>query len=305
MVRDPHDAARSAPRSAVKRYHAPVLAGLRDRFQFLIERFLMRGPLFRLLFVIGIVLAVSVVGGLMVAGTGGFDGPADAIWWAFLRLSDPGYLGDDQGLYVRAVSTALTVAGYVLFLGAMIAIMTQWLQTALLRLEHGLTPIADKNHFVVIGWTTRTPKLVQELLLSNERVRLFLRRRGARRLNVVVMAEEVDLARQQDLRDEVGKAYRASSVILRSGSPLRVEHLRRVAALDAAALLVPAAEHGSSSAGPDTQTDQDPAVAVELHRGARRHACTAGGRRAARRAQDHHRASRLPGAARDHHRAID
>ncbi len=231
-----------------------MLARLRDRFQLLLERFLMRGPLYRLLFVVVAVIGVSVAGGLAVVGTGQFDGPLDAIWWAFLRLSDPGYLGDDRGLYVRAVSTVLTVSGYVLFLGAMIAIMTQWLNLALRRLEHGLTPVANRNHFVIMGWTTRTPALVKELLMSDERVRQFLRRRGTRALGVVVMAEQVDADRHQDLRERLGNAYRSSSVILRSGSPLRVEHLRRAAALEASAVLLPAPDATPLGAGPDTQT---------------------------------------------------
>ncbi len=231
-----------------------MLAALRDRLQFVLERFLVRGPLYRLLFVIAIIVGVSILGGMLVVGTGEFDGPGDAIWWAFLRLSDPGYLGDDQGLYLRSVSTLLTVAGYVLFLGALIAIMTQWLNAALRRLENGLTPIANRNHFVVMGWTTRTPTIVQELLLSSERVRQFLRGRGSRALAVVVMAEEVDAELQQELRDRVGSAYRSAAVILRSGSPLRVEHLRRVATLRAAAVLLPAPDRASAGAGPDTHT---------------------------------------------------
>ncbi len=244
-------------RLAVVGYHRPRLAlhtDIRDRFQLVLERFLMRGPLYRLLFVVGIVVGVSVVGGLMVLGTGQFDDPLDAVWWAFLRLSDPGYLGDDEGVWTRVVSTGLTVAGYVLFLGAMIAIMTQWLNGALRRLEIGLTPVSNHDHFVIMGWTTRTATLVQELLMSDERVQLFLRLRGARMLNVVVMAEQVDGEVQQDLRERVGAAYRASSVILRSGSPLRLEHLRRVATLEASAILLPAPESGHAGAGPDTQT---------------------------------------------------
>jgi hypothetical protein len=230
------------------------LFSLRNRLQFLAERFLVRGPLFRLLFVVGIVATVSVLGGIAVVGTGQFGDLAEAVWWAFLRLTDPGYLGDDQGAYVRTVSTLLTVTGYVLFLGALIAIMTQWLNAALRRLENGLTPIADRNHFVVVGWTNRTPTIVGELLSSSERVRRFLRLRGARSLTVVVMAEEVDAQLQQDLRERIGDAYRASSVILRSGSPLRGEHLRRVAALDAAALLMPAPSFDDPRVAPDTQT---------------------------------------------------
>jgi hypothetical protein len=68
------------------------------------------------------------------------------------------------------------------------------------------------------------------------------------------MAEEVDAALQQELRDQVGTAYRSSSVILRSGSPLRAAHLRRVATLRAAAILLPAPDDASTGAGPDTHT---------------------------------------------------
>lgn len=232
-----------------------MLAALRNRFQLVLERFLVRGPIFRLAFVIGIIAGISLAGGLLVVGTGQFDGLAAATWWAFLRLTDPGYLGDDTGTYVRIVSTGLTVAGYVLFLGALIAIMTQWLNGALRRLENGLTPIADRDHIVVLGWTTRTATIVRELLLSTDRAQHFLKLRGRRSLSVVVQAEEIDAQLHQDLRERVGEeAYAAGRLVLRSGTPLRPDHLRRVAARDAAALILPAPPRDTPGVAPDTET---------------------------------------------------
>jgi hypothetical protein len=230
-----------------------VLRDVRHRFQFLVERFMMRGPIFRLVFVCWLIVGVSVVFGLAVYPTGQFESPGAAIWWAFLRLSDPGYLGDDEGAYVRTISTIVTVAGYVLFLGALIAIMTQWLNQAFRTLEAGVTPITNKNHFVVLGWNARAANIVLELLESNDRVRQFLRRRGARALHIAVMTENVDEQTHYDLRDRVGAKLRANNVILRSGSPLRVDHLKRVRALDAAAILLPAPDTEKGS-GPDTET---------------------------------------------------
>jgi hypothetical protein len=232
-----------------------MLAALRNRFQLVLERFLVRGPLYRLAFVIGIIAGVSLVGGLLVVGSGQFDGLDAATWWAFLRLTDPGYLGDDKGTYVRIVSTALTVAGYVLFLGALIAIMTQWLNMALRRLENGLTPIAERDHIVVLGWTTRTATILRELLLSTDRAQHFLRLRGRRSLSVVVQAEEIDAELHQDLRERVGeKAYHSGRLVLRSGTPLRPEHLRRVAARQAAAIILPAPPRDTPGVAPDTET---------------------------------------------------
>lgn len=232
-----------------------MLAALRNRLQLVLERFLVRGPLYRLAFVIGIIGGISLAGGLLVVGSGQFEGLGEATWWAFLRLTDPGYLGDDEGTYVRVVSTALTVAGYVLFLGALIAIMTQWLNAALRRLENGLTPIAERDHIVVLGWTTRTATIVRELLLSTDRAQHLLRLRGRRSLSVVVQAEEIDAALHQELRERVGEAaYRAGRLVLRSGTPLRPDHLRRVAARQAAALILPAPPRDTPSVQPDTET---------------------------------------------------
>ncbi len=232
-----------------------MFVSLRNRFQLVLERFLVRGPLYRLAFVVGAVAAISLIGGLLVAGTGEFESLPAAVWWAFLRLTDPGYLGDDQGVYIRVVSTGLTVAGYVLFLGALIAIMTQWLNTTLRRLESGLTPVADRNHIVVLGWTSRTKAIVRELLLSAERAEHFLREQGRRSLSVVVQAEDVDAELHQDLREGVGEeALRGGRVVLRSGTPLRPEHLRRVSASEAAALILPAPAYDTPGVNPDTET---------------------------------------------------
>ena len=118
---------------------------LLNRLQFTLERLFVRGVSFQLLLVAGLIGLISLIGGALVlpvtADAGHFG---EVVWWAFLRLSDPGYLGDDEGAWSRIVSTILTVAGYVVFLGALVAILTQWLNTRMRRLESGLTPVATR-----------------------------------------------------------------------------------------------------------------------------------------------------------------
>lgn len=227
-----------------------------DRFKFWLERQLVRGAHYRLLVVAMLVGAISVAGGaaVLVAGSG-FESSSEAVWWAFLRLSDPGYLGDDVGAVNRTISTVLTVLGYVVFLGALVAVMTQWLNARMEQLESGLTPVARNDHVLILGWTNRTVSIVEELLLSEGRVRRFLRRHGARELQIVLLAREVNARFAQDVRDAVGEIWEESRVTLRSGDPLRVEHLERVDYLNAAAIIIPGAEFGSGSAATvDTNT---------------------------------------------------
>lgn len=224
---------------------------LGNQLLFRLERLILRGPHYRLFMIAALIGAISILAGAIIHY---FDpnfesGFADAVWWAFLRLSDPGYLGDDTGGVQRTVSTLLTVLGYVVFLGSLVAIMTQWLNERMALLEAGLTPIAQRDHVLIVGWTNRTTTIVRELVMSSERVRRFLRRRGARSLRIAILADEVTSALSLELRDRLGTLWNERQVVLRTGSPLRLDHLRRVDFIHASAVIMPAADF--TTAAPD------------------------------------------------------
>ena len=221
-----------------------------NRFKHALERFIVRGATYQLLLVAALIGLISVVGGaLLVAGIDGSGNLADSIWWAFLRLTDPGYLGDDTGTFKRVVSTIVTVLGYVLFMGSLVAILTQWLNATIKKLESGLTPVVRNNHLLVLGWTERAGIVVRDLFLSESRVRRFLKRRGARKLHMVVLSEDAGAAMRNELKTRVGPAWNSSQVTLRSGSALRSDHLSRVDFLHASAVILPAGDF--AKVGPD------------------------------------------------------
>lgn len=226
-----------------------VINPFRNRVQFIIERLLLSGTFPRLAVgaaFLGIVaLGMGVLGFLVARGTEqSFRNPAEAVWWAFLRLTDSGYLGDDEGTGLRIVSTLVTVAGTVLFLGVLVAVLTQGLNEWIRKLEMGLTPISARHHVIVLGWSSRLPGLVRNMLESEQRLRRFLARIGAKKLKLVLLWEEVSPPLTADLMAQVGKPGKTSRIILRSGSPLRLDHLTRVDYLRA--IVLPAENHRSA-----------------------------------------------------------
>lgn len=220
-----------------------------DRIKFVVERQLVKGAGFQLLVVGGFIGLISLMGGLLVVlpGSGEFGDAGSAIWWAFLRLTDPGYLGDDIGTWQRIVSTLLTILGYVVFMGTLVAILTRWLIAKMEDLERGLTPVTLKNHIVILGWTAQTPPLVAELFGSSGRMRRFLEKHDARNLRLVVLAEEASATQLHELMGEPGVGRQARQVILRSGTAIQPDALQRVACLDAAAVIVPSQVHDAGS----------------------------------------------------------
>jgi hypothetical protein len=226
-----------------------MLTRLKNRAIFELERFIQRGLLNQLVFIAALIVFVSLVAGMIVYLTvDAFDHFGKAVWWAFLRLTDPGYLGDDQDTVSRVVSTVVTVLGYVLFLGALIAIMTQALGGWLRHLEAGNTPIYRKGHILILGWTNRTAPIVKELLLSEGRVRRFLQPLKMSRLHIVIMADDVTSMLTSELRMELGELWDPETVTLRTGDPLKAEHLERTDFLNAAAIILPSGGSADSDA---------------------------------------------------------
>ncbi len=216
-----------------------IKLALVDRIKFMIERQFVKGAGFQLLVVGAGIGLITLIGGIAVA-LSGFEGSLlDAFWWAFLRLTDPGYLGDDDGGWKRLVSTLLTVSGYVVFLGALVAIMTQWLIARMRDFERGLTPVSMKQHVVIVGWSNRTIPLLRELLGTERSRKQFQAAFGTRRLRVVVLSEGVSAAQAQALRVDATIGRNARDVILRDGSPLEDEAIHRAGCLNAALVIMP------------------------------------------------------------------
>jgi hypothetical protein len=216
---------------------------MRNFIRFRLERWLQRGALHQLLLVTAVIILVAVLGGLAAfLTTDAFEDLFEAVWWSFLRLTDPGYIGDDQGIALRIISTIVTVLGYVLFMGSLIAIMTQWLTSTLERFEKGLSSISLRGHVVILGWTSRTPEIVRQLLQAKGRLARFLQNHDQRLLHIVVVAEDVDAQRRFRLRKYLGNAWNNRQVFLRSGSPTSLEDLQRFGLPEAAAVVIPGDE---------------------------------------------------------------
>ena len=197
-----------------------------NRLYYLTETLLMRSPGYQLLLVALVIIALSVVGGAVVhfAYPLAYRDTGEAIWWAFLRLTDPGYLGDDHGVVPRVVSTFLTVAGYVVFLGALVAIMTTWLDRLMAFLGSGRSPIFERRHILIIGWNDRIHALVEEVVHSSQRLL-----DDSAKPAVVILCESFSQSIHHELLQKLDpEVRRHCRLLVRSGNPLEAESLQRV-----------------------------------------------------------------------------
>lgn len=115
-----------------------------------------------------LLIGLSVVGGFVVFLTGTGGGLGDSIWWTFLHLSDPGYLGDDDTPISAILGTLFTVLGMIIFVAGIVGILTSMIASGLKNLHEGGAPVAFRDHIVIVGWNTRVFTLVGDLLHASK-----------------------------------------------------------------------------------------------------------------------------------------
>lgn len=209
---------------------------LTHRLYYYLESLLTRGPLYQLMLVALLILLLSLSGGLFVHYTNpdAYSNTLEAIWWAFLRLTDPGYLGDDHGFFPRLISTFLTVAGYVVFLGALVALMTTWLDRSLQYLASGRSQIFEERHTLIIGWNDRIHALVEEVAHSEG-----LNQPNDAAVSIVILCDPYHPAMYRELMQKLEPNVRKRCRIqIRSGDPLEAESLTRVDFAHARAIIL-------------------------------------------------------------------
>jgi len=198
-----------------------------------------------------LIIALSVTGGFLVYISGAGDSIGSSIWWTFLHISDPGYLGDDDTPRTAILGTIFTVLGMVTFMAGLVGILTSLITSALINLREGGAPIIFRDHIVIVGWNSRVFTLVADLVDANETHQIAL-------LGTLDKADaDQQLEKRIFSRIEIShgaKAARAArgQVVYRRGTPAVAHDLERVAAPFASRfILLSPTEGGLSSRAAD------------------------------------------------------
>lgn len=206
-----------------------------------------------LILLVGLLLAIvgiSVIGGLIVFLTNGEKGVGQSIWWTFLHVSDPGYLGDAQDPLTGFLGTLFTILGMVTFMAGLVGILTSLITTGLKRLHEGGAPVAFADHIVVVGWNSRVFTLVSDLLKADQHNQIALLGGLAKD------AAELQLERRVFDPIEQAEGHRAArrargSVVYRQGNAGIDHDLNRVSAGTASRFVLLAPHDGRSTRAMD------------------------------------------------------
>ena len=205
---------------------------VKERLRYRIDNTLARGVGMVLLW-LGVLTALFVVLVAVIIQITGI-GPSDSstsltegVWLAITRSLDPGTFSGDEGDKFRFGMLAVTLIG--IFLGAtIIGIISSGIETRLETLRRGRSAVVEVGHTLIIGRSDKLSVVISELVEAN---------RSERGRAIVVLTADDPVEVTDEIRRDV-KDLGTSRLVVRSGTPTRVNDLARMNPQDAKSVIV-------------------------------------------------------------------
>lgn len=228
--------------------------GLRYRVNELVDRSLIRGSLVTIS-ILSIGAFVVVLLGTAVLGAWHVDletpdrGILNTAWEVLLRALSPDQLAGNNKWSARIILLGITLIG-LLLVSTLISVLNSLISHRVETIHRGRSPIALTKHVVVLNWNEFGPKVLREIVATDE----------AHRVSILTSESPIEI--MGAIRDQFRLAMSASLpgsrasrlrhperwITVRRGSTTSVDDLRRLAGIhhSSAVIVLEAPEEGSS-----------------------------------------------------------
>ena len=87
---------------------------------------------------------------------------SDGVWWAWSLFIDPASMPEAMGFSTRVVAAVIVIIG-VAYFAVFLALIVDAVQEKMKRPKYGLSPVVERRHTVVLGYSEETPIIVREI----------------------------------------------------------------------------------------------------------------------------------------------
>jgi voltage-gated potassium channel Kch len=198
----------------------PQKIGLRKRFKYAFDNTMSAGTI-AIIGWLGILSAILVIiAGIVIvsAGITQSDGEKmsiyNAMWESLMRTMDSGNVAGDSSWGMRAVMIIVTLGG-IFLVSTLIAILGNGVQAKIEEMRKGRSFVIEKNHTLILGWSSKIFTIISELTIANE---------NQKKPRIVVLADKDKVEMEDEIRIKVPNT-RNTKIIVRSGNPVDIDDL--------------------------------------------------------------------------------
>ena len=194
---------------------------LSDRFRYWFDNVMSRGVI-ALVGLLGVVTFVFVLVMATLVAILPFTKPDDdptmsfgeGLWASLMRTLDPGTMGGDVGPGFRAAMLIVTIGGLIV-VASLIGVVSNAFDTKVEELRKGRSTVLEKEHTLILGWSSKVFPVISEIVLANE---------SEGRSAIVILADRDKVEMEDEIAARIGKTGK-TKVIVRSGDPMDLSDL--------------------------------------------------------------------------------
>ena len=152
----------------------------------------------------------------------------ESFWVNLTHALDPGVLGNhDENWPFRMFMLLTTVIGLVI-ISTLIGLVSNGILTKLEILRKGRSFVIEKDHVLILGWSSKIFTIIPEIVEANEN-----QKRGV----IVILADMDKVLMEDEIRDKVGNTG-TTKVICRTGNPIDVHDLKIANPFDTKSIII-------------------------------------------------------------------
>ena len=215
---------------------------VKKKIQYKSEFILSKNPIIQIVLLAVVALIVAILATLVLELTQIM--PAEwkhlsnskILWGNIMRVIDQGTMVNDEGSWLFMLTMFLTTIIGLIIVSTLISIITEGYETKVEELRKGRSAVIEKNHIVILGWSSKIFKVVDEIIIGHE---LSLKKR--RKLCITILADKNKTEMEDSIHDNCKNSLKAR-IVCRSGNPIVLEKLGKLSIPQARAILILAAE---------------------------------------------------------------
>ncbi len=158
----------------------------------------------------------------------------ESAWQSLMRTLDSGTMGGDMGWGFRIIAFLVTLGG-IFIISTLIGVLGSGIEGKLDDLRKGRSFVIEKDHTLILGWSSKVFTIISELVIANE---------NQKRPRIVILADKDKVEMEDEIRDKIGD-MKNTRVICRRGSPNDLVDLAIVNPQATRSIIVLAPEEGN------------------------------------------------------------
>ena len=156
-------------------------------------------------------------------------------WQSLMRTLDSGTMGGDAGWGFRFVSFFVTLGG-IFIISTLIGVLGSGIEGKLEELSKGKSFVIEKDHTLILGWSSKIFTIISELVIANE---------NQKNPRIVILADKDKVEMEDEVRSKI-EDLKNTKVICRKGSPNDLLDLAIANPHQAKSLIILAPEKGNA-----------------------------------------------------------